>query len=189
MSRLARRSGSAQHARPTDRRRGTEKIRRWIAAAWLLAGTIAVSAAASKTEVEARAKCITHEGADVPVAATRGGASAAAAAAANPQCAAEVLDGTVCNKQEGPAALQCLARELRTWDAVLDLLVDVAADRRPKQAAIQDALKAFRSYRDKSCRTFNQIAVNPAGPEGVAACRLEESARFTQRIYNHFYSP
>ena len=135
----------------------------------------------SVERIEARAACITHEGADVPI--RQDGKQPAPAK----ECAAALLDGTACGNSEG-SERQCLAAEIALWDGVLDRLVKIS-DKKDRQVSLRGAIAAFRGFREKACATFQKVSINTPGPNALASCRVVESARFAQELYIHFYSP
>lgn len=153
----------------------------------LLAASVAAAQTPSATRrtIETRAACITHEGGDLP--ATRSGTTTGTAMP-QPCCLASELDGTVCEALDEVAARPCRAREIAIWDGVLDRLLGAIAGGR-RLSPTKGAIAVFRTYRDRTCAAYRAIAVNPSDPGTVEACRLSETARFTQRIYEAAYSP
>lgn len=135
--------------------------------------------------IEKRAACITHEGADLP-----SGGVTASGPPPRPEagCPGKDLDGTVCDDLDEVEAGRCRAREIAIWDGVLDHLVRLVVGTR-RAALTKDAISAFRSFRDRACAAYRTVAVNPGGPASVAACRLSETVRFTQRIYDAVHTP
>ncbi len=134
--------------------------------------------------IEARASCITHEGGDLPAP----GAAPVTPVPPKTGCSAKERDGTVCDALDGGEALRCLAREITIWDGVLDHLPTVTAGS-AKTAPVKSATAAFRTFRDRACATYRRVSVNPVGEEIVQSCRLAETVRFSQKLYDAVFSP
>lgn len=135
--------------------------------------------------IETRAACITHHGGDLPMS---GAAAGSVPATPKNGCSPKELDGTVCDAFDDGDALRCFAREIAIWDGILDRLLPVVANS-PRAAPVKNTIAAFRTFRDRSCTTYRIAAVNPGSAETVQACRLSETLRFTQKLYDTIYSP
>ena len=159
------------------------------AAVIALAGaSAAASDGAIVRAIEQRATCITHEGGDLPAPGTSGANGLPQSLRAQAACSASELDGTVCDALDTPQAAACLAREIAVWDGTLDrLLRDAVGTHRA--APTKGAVAAFRTYRDRTCAAYRAVAVNPGGQDIVMACRLGETARFAQKLYDAVFSP
>ncbi len=164
------------------------------ALAWTTVALIALvvpARADPRLEIENRAACIIHEGADLPV-----GVKLQPAVPGEPNCDPRVLDGNPCPALDPGTADEalCLKTELGYWEGVLDRVTDkrLGAERRPGQrAAIASVVKSFRAYRQTYCASLKLITVNPPDSRNFPLeCALRETIRFARDdLYPAIYSP
>lgn len=152
-----------------------------FAAALLAAAVLSASNAparaqgAGEREVERRAACITHEGADFP--------------GANRGCDGPELDGKVCDDVADRAAAACFGRETAIWDRVLDRLKGAKSDRKGGAEAVAQALAAFRAHRDRACALYRGFGINNERVDFVPQCRLRLTVEFAKDAYLQLFSP
>ena len=93
----------------------------------------------------------------------------------------------------GAAEVACLRKEANLWEGIItQKLVGEArgndTGKRGVAAAIEEAARAMRVSRDKTCGFIRRHGVN-TNPMSVARCELDATAGFAMTIYNWLYTP
>jgi hypothetical protein len=155
----------------------------------LLAATPALADRAA--EIESRAVCFRHEGAELPPL-----SKTALPKPGEILCNEQAAKGETCAALESgsPAEMVCLKRELSYWEGAIDTVTGpgFGEERRPGQrAAIVALAKSFRAYRTSYCRGQKLIAVNPPETKTYEiGCAIDLTIEFIRsRFYPAIYSP